>query len=64
MSEQTWQEAGADWLEGQMKKLSSFKPTGFWWKGKVYYPGDRLPRSLKKCLNKLIVVDEATSENV
>jgi len=57
MAEKTWEEQGAEWLEEQMKKLSSFKkPTGLWWRGKPYYVGDNLPRSLKKRLRKIIAV--------
>ena len=63
MPEKSRQEAGTDWLEEHMKKLFKYtKPTGLWWRGKVYNVGDNLPRSLKKCLNKIIASSGCITE--
>lgn len=52
---------GAEWLSEQMGKLSGVVPRGFFWRGKPYYPGDRLPKSLRKQLRK-VIADMNTDE--
>lgn len=50
---------GQKWLEQQMEKmLAHSKPAGFWWRGKAYYVGDRLPKSLTKQLRKVALEHE------
>jgi len=50
-------EEGAKWLDGVMEKMfADQKPPGFWWRGRAYFVGDPLPKSLKKRLRKIIVM--------
>ena len=46
---------GREWLEEQFAKMSKMGgPRGVIWRGKSYFAGDPMPRSLKKRLRKII----------